>query len=171
MFSEAGLRCATWAYALGSPIYGRAGHVAPPVMAGQSARVVASRSHMYAQMAEFIDQFGAHEIAQLASSLKFCRIAEGAADVCPRLGPTCEWDTAAPRRLSKPLAAMCHNWMARRCALARCRYSIRILWRQACRCPICASADDGGLGAASVPRLRAHNLILLEGSPPMLDAH
>ena len=32
---------------------------------------------------------------QAGSSLKFCRIAEGEADIYPRLGPTCEWDTAA----------------------------------------------------------------------------
>ena len=31
----------------------------------------------------------------IGSSLKFCRVAEGAADVYPRLGPTSEWDTAA----------------------------------------------------------------------------
>jgi len=31
----------------------------------------------------------------MGSSLKFCRIAEGLADFYPRLGPTCEWDTAA----------------------------------------------------------------------------
>jgi 3'(2'), 5'-bisphosphate nucleotidase len=31
----------------------------------------------------------------MGSSLKFCRVAEGLADFYPRLGPTCEWDTAA----------------------------------------------------------------------------
>jgi 3'(2'), 5'-bisphosphate nucleotidase len=31
----------------------------------------------------------------VGSSLKFCMVAEGAADIYPRLGPTCEWDTAA----------------------------------------------------------------------------
>jgi 3'(2'), 5'-bisphosphate nucleotidase len=31
--------------------------------------------------------------------LKFCRVAEGAADVYPRLGPTCEWDTAAAQAI------------------------------------------------------------------------
>lgn len=32
---------------------------------------------------------------QAGSSLKFCRIAEGRADIYPRIGPTCEWDTGA----------------------------------------------------------------------------
>jgi 3'(2'), 5'-bisphosphate nucleotidase len=34
-------------------------------------------------------------LIQAGSSLKFCRVAEGAADIYPRLAPTCEWDTAA----------------------------------------------------------------------------
>ena len=34
-------------------------------------------------------------MVQVGSSLKFCTIAEGRADVYPRLAPTCEWDTAA----------------------------------------------------------------------------
>ena len=37
----------------------------------------------------------AHELVAMGSSLKFCLVAEGAADVYPRLGPTSEWDTAA----------------------------------------------------------------------------
>ena len=34
-------------------------------------------------------------IVQAGSSLKFCRVTEGVADIYPRLAPTCEWDTAA----------------------------------------------------------------------------
>lgn len=70
-------------------------HVANPVAADQPVRVLASKSHMNAQTAEFIGELGARTVLQAGSSLKFCRIAEGAADVYPRLGPTCEWDTAA----------------------------------------------------------------------------
>lgn len=69
--------------------------VAPAVAPGQAVRVVASKSHMNAATLAFIRQLGAHELVQAGSSLKFCRVAEGAADVYPRLGPTCEWDTAA----------------------------------------------------------------------------
>ena len=61
----------------------------------QIIRVVASRSHLNTETADFIAQLKAHELLQAGSSLKFCRIAEGAADIYPRLGPTCEWDTAA----------------------------------------------------------------------------
>lgn len=70
-------------------------HIADPVAADQPLRVLASKSHMNAQTAEFIGELGTHTVLQAGSSLKFCRIAEGAADVYPRLGPTCEWDTAA----------------------------------------------------------------------------
>ena len=70
-------------------------HVANPVAADKPVRVLISKSHMNAQTAEFIGELGAHCVLQAGSSLKFCRIAEGAADVYPRLGPTCEWDTAA----------------------------------------------------------------------------
>jgi 3'(2'), 5'-bisphosphate nucleotidase len=63
--------------------------------ADQPVRVLASRSHMTLETEAFIRSLGAHEVVQAGSSLKFCRIAEGAADCYPRLGPTCEWDTAA----------------------------------------------------------------------------
>ena len=62
---------------------------------GLPVRVLASRSHMNPQTEAFIASLGDHEVVQAGSSLKFCRIAEGAADCYPRLGPTCEWDTAA----------------------------------------------------------------------------
>ncbi len=58
-------------------------------------RLVASKSHMNPETLDFIARLGAHELVQAGSSLKFCRIAEGSADVYPRLAPTCEWDTAA----------------------------------------------------------------------------
>ena len=59
-------------------------------------RVVASKSHLNEETRAFIaEKLGEHELVQAGSSLKFCRIAEGHADVYPRLGPTCEWDTGA----------------------------------------------------------------------------
>jgi len=42
-----------------------------------------------------LDSFKVEKIIRLASSLKICRIANGKADIYPRFGPTCEWDTAA----------------------------------------------------------------------------
>ena len=60
-----------------------------------SLRVVASKNHLNEDTRAFIAKLGPHETVQAGSSLKFCRIAEGHADIYPRMGPTCEWDTAA----------------------------------------------------------------------------
>ncbi len=56
---------------------------------------LASRSHMNEATKRFLEIHGISETRQAGSSLKFCRIAQGLADVYPRLGPTSEWDTAA----------------------------------------------------------------------------
>lgn len=58
-------------------------------------QVVASKSHLNDDTKSFIQGLGTVELVQAGSSLKFCRVAEGVADVYPRLAPTCEWDTAA----------------------------------------------------------------------------
>ncbi len=58
-------------------------------------RVVASKNHLNPETRAFIEKLGEHELVQAGSSLKFCRIAEGHADIYPRMGPTCEWDTGA----------------------------------------------------------------------------
>jgi len=63
--------------------------------AGRPVRVVASKSHMNSATEALIASLGAVSVVSAGSSLKICRIAEGAADIYPRLGPTCEWDTAA----------------------------------------------------------------------------
>jgi 3'(2'), 5'-bisphosphate nucleotidase len=58
-------------------------------------RVVGSRSHAGDSLTAFLQRIGPHELLPVGSALKLCMIAEGAADVYPRLGPTSEWDTAA----------------------------------------------------------------------------
>jgi 3'(2'), 5'-bisphosphate nucleotidase len=57
--------------------------------------VVGSRSHANPDLQDRLALLGAHELVSMGSSLKFCLVAEGAADFYPRLGPTSEWDTAA----------------------------------------------------------------------------
>jgi 3'(2'), 5'-bisphosphate nucleotidase len=57
--------------------------------------VLASRSHMNERTTQFIATLAVAETLQFSSSLKFCVLAEGKADLYPRLAPTCEWDTAA----------------------------------------------------------------------------
>ena len=73
------------------------GHVQRITVAepGEAKRVVASKNHLNEDTKAFIDKLGAHELVQAGSSLKFCKIAEGHADIYPRLAPTCEWDTGA----------------------------------------------------------------------------
>lgn len=68
------------------------------VVATESAnplRVVGSRSHRGASLDAFLERLGDVEMLPMGSSLKFCVVAEGNADIYPRLGPTSEWDTAA----------------------------------------------------------------------------
>ena len=60
-----------------------------------SVRVVGSRSHRGASLDAYLAALGDYDMVPMGSSLKFCVVAEGAADIYPRLGPTSEWDTAA----------------------------------------------------------------------------
>lgn len=61
--------------------------------------VVASRTHGAEAVESLLQRIGAQlgdvETKNMGSSLKLCLVAEGAADLYPRLAPTCEWDTAA----------------------------------------------------------------------------
>jgi 3'(2'), 5'-bisphosphate nucleotidase len=67
-------------------------HVAAP---SAVVRAVASRSHADARTTELLARIPRRELVPAGSSLKFCMVAEGGADIYPRLGPTMEWDTAA----------------------------------------------------------------------------
>lgn len=58
-------------------------------------RAVVSRSHLDPDTRQWIEAHRIAELCSAGSSLKFCTVAEGEADVYPRLGPTMEWDTAA----------------------------------------------------------------------------
>ncbi|QOR37442.1 3'(2'),5'-bisphosphate nucleotidase CysQ [Billgrantia diversa] len=69
--------------------------VAGKPSAGSPWRVVGSRSHPSPDLAAWLEQLGEHELVPMGSSLKLCLVAEGRADVYPRLGPTCLWDTGA----------------------------------------------------------------------------
>ena len=65
----------------------------------EEIRVVGSRSHMNEETLDFVEglkkEFDSIEIVSKGSSLKFCLVAEGNADIYPRFAPTYEWDTAA----------------------------------------------------------------------------
>lgn len=73
--------------------------VQPRITAGEAVEMVASRSHGKGAVEGLITQIepklGSIALKNMGSSLKLCLVAEGAADLYPRLAPTCEWDTAA----------------------------------------------------------------------------
>ncbi|MDQ3144480.1 MAG: 3'(2'),5'-bisphosphate nucleotidase CysQ [Pseudomonadota bacterium] len=63
---------------------------------GEARDAVASKSHFNQATSDYLEQaIGACEHVSVGSSLKFCIVAEGRADIYPRLSPTSEWDTAA----------------------------------------------------------------------------
>lgn len=67
--------------------------------------VAVSRSHRSPETEAYLDKLrlehGEYELINRGSSLKICMVAEGTADICPRFGPTMEWDTAAGHALVK----------------------------------------------------------------------
>jgi len=76
-----------------------AGDAASPIRVqlpcADPVRVVGSRSHANPRLQHYLEPLGRHRLVSMGSSLKFCLLAEGKADLYPRLGPTSEWDTAA----------------------------------------------------------------------------
>ncbi|MGB7289381.1 MAG: 3'(2'),5'-bisphosphate nucleotidase CysQ [Candidatus Macondimonas sp.] len=66
-----------------------------PCPVDQRVVAVASRSHQSPEVAAYLERLGPCDLTSMGSSLKICLVAEGKADIYPRLGPTSEWDTAA----------------------------------------------------------------------------
>ena len=64
-------------------------------IAPRTLRVLGSRSHGNPLLAQRLLSMGPHELRAVGSSIKLCLIADGSADLYPRLGPTSEWDIAA----------------------------------------------------------------------------
>jgi 3'(2'), 5'-bisphosphate nucleotidase len=69
-------------------------HSSPPAP-GVSLVIAESRSHPSAELEDFLRTVPVKARVRAGSSLKFCWVAEGRADLYPRFGPTMEWDTAA----------------------------------------------------------------------------
>ena len=74
--------------------------------------VVASKSHLSPETQEFIDNLETKKIEQVSkgSSLKLCMVAEGKADIYPRLAPTMEWDTAAADAVVREAGKMTYQF-------------------------------------------------------------
>jgi 3'(2'), 5'-bisphosphate nucleotidase len=77
--------------------------ISDPERAGLT--IVGSRSHKTPELEAYVEEkrkaFGEVEFISAGSSLKICLVAEGRADVYPRLGPTMEWDTAAGQAIAE----------------------------------------------------------------------
>ncbi len=71
----------------------------PSAKSTDRVMLVGSRSHGTEPLNDFVErmkkQYREVEFISAGSALKFCRVAEGSADLYPRFGPTMEWDTAA----------------------------------------------------------------------------
>lgn len=88
-------------------------YLADPPKTDGPLRVVASRSHRSSETESFLKGLGpAYQVESVSagSSLKFCRVAEGKADLYPRLGPTMEWDTAAGQTVAEQAGGAVCRW-------------------------------------------------------------
>lgn len=90
----------TWYYgAQGAGAYKKTGDGAPVALKTASKKAdriaVKSRSHASDEEQEVLNQYGVTDFISVGSSLKFCMVAEGKADIYYRHGPTMEWDTGA----------------------------------------------------------------------------
>ena len=74
--------------------------------------VVVSRSHFDkdVELQEYLHQLGEHQTTAIGSSLKFCLVAEGEAQLYPRFGPTNIWDTGAGHAVAIAAGAHVHDW-------------------------------------------------------------
>ncbi|RWR02891.1 adenosine-3'(2'),5'-bisphosphate nucleotidase [[Pantoea] beijingensis] len=74
--------------------------------------VVVSRSHADSdeELKEYLNQMGEHQTVAVGSSLKFCLVAEGKAQLYPRFGPTNIWDTGAGHAVAIAAGAHVHDW-------------------------------------------------------------
>nr|WP_314264153.1 3'(2'),5'-bisphosphate nucleotidase CysQ [uncultured Moellerella sp.] len=72
--------------------------------------IVISRSHQDAELQDYLAQIGEHTTRAIGSSLKFCLVAEGSAQLYPRFGPTNIWDTAAGHAVAIAAGAVVTDW-------------------------------------------------------------
>ncbi len=81
---------------------------------GDVLKIVASVSHLSKETKELAamlkDEYGKTDFMSVGSSIKICKVAEGSADVYPRLGPTMEWDTAAGQAVAEGAGMKFVNW-------------------------------------------------------------
>ncbi|NER11550.1 3'(2'),5'-bisphosphate nucleotidase [Muriicola jejuensis] len=86
-------------------LFSERNRIYPKISISPRIRVVGSRSHMTQETITYVESLKKNgediEVVSKGSSLKFCLVAEGKADVYPRFAPTMEWDTAAGHAICK----------------------------------------------------------------------
>lgn len=95
-----------WKEQQGERVAIRARYATPPL-------VVISRSHVDAALSSYLNTLGKHQVLSVGSSLKFCLVAEGIAQLYPRFGPTHIWDTAAGHAVVLAAGAQVRDWQGR----------------------------------------------------------
>lgn len=93
--------CGSWKQEKGKPAI-----ALQPDKATKNWVAIGSRSHASAAESEILNQYPVTKTIAAGSSLKFCRIAEGAAQIYYRHGPTMEWDTAAGQAIAENSGAV-----------------------------------------------------------------
>lgn len=97
---------------------GRIGESRSPIQVANqkrsTPRIVGSRSHQNPVLSEWLASRPEHAFLPCGSSLKFCRLAEGKADIYPRFSPTCAWDTAAGQAVAEAAGALVQTWSGER---------------------------------------------------------
>ncbi|WP_203296302.1 3'(2'),5'-bisphosphate nucleotidase CysQ [Luteirhabdus pelagi] len=92
-----------------SSIIERAEAIRPKRSQTTTTKIVGSRSHLNEETKAFVNDMAekrAVEMVSIGSSLKFCLVAEGAADIYPRFAPTMEWDTAAGQAICEAVGVL-----------------------------------------------------------------
>ena len=115
-----------------------------PVPAAGSPSVI-SRSHSTPETDTYLAQYTVAERVSVGSSLKFCLVAAGEADLYPRLGPTMEWDTAAGHAVLRRRGGQRVGSRRRAAALRQARTSAIRSSSRAARCiplPLAAEPDE-----------------------------
>lgn len=80
----------------------------------EGLRVLGSRSHLRAATQAYINTLKKAQFVAKGSALKFMALAQGQADIYPRLGPTMEWDTAAPQIILEEAGGQILDWNSRK---------------------------------------------------------
>ncbi|MGL5800318.1 MAG: 3'(2'),5'-bisphosphate nucleotidase CysQ family protein, partial [Plesiomonas sp.] len=100
--------------------------------------VIASRSHQDPQLNRYLNELGPHTLMAVGSSLKFCLVAEGSAQLYPRFGRTMAWDTAAGHCIAQAAGAVIETLdnqplrYNQREDLANPAFMVRVPWQRGC---------------------------------------